>query len=94
MCSGVSFAARGFFDPLPTEDRRFASTPFLVSHSTTACARCSESFVLSKPLFSPSLSLFPSIESLVISGLSFRMVESCVKTFFVLSFITIFELAF
>ncbi len=94
MCSGVSFAASGFFEPLPMAASRLVSTPCFVSHSTTDCARCCESFTLSKPLLSPSLSVLPSMDSLVISGLSFRMAASCVSTFFVLSFMTILALAF
>jgi len=48
--------------------------------------------VLSKPLFSPALSVLPSIDSDVIEGLSFKIVVIWPSTFFELSFIKIFAL--
>src|ERR1019366_3413160 len=51
-----------------------------------------ESFVLSKPLSSPALSVLPSMRSFVISLLSFKIVATWVRTFFDLSFITILAL--
>src|ERR1019366_912313 len=92
MWSFVSFGASGCDEPEPTTTRRFASTPFFVRYSAIDCARCVESFVLSKPLSSPALSVLPSMRSFVISALSLKIVATCVKTFLDLSFITIFEL--
>src|SRR3974390_1376159 len=48
--------------------------------------------MLSKPLSSPALSVFPSIRSLVISVLSFRICASWLRIFLDLSFMTIFAL--
>ncbi len=77
LLAGVSFGPTGFVSPKPTAMRRPRSMPFFTSQLTHARARSPESFRFIAS--SPSLSVWPSMRSVVTCVLSSRNCFSCVS---------------